>query len=73
MRKFVPAVLSVAAVAAVASLARVQSESDSTDRLAQGVVYHDANNNGQRDPREKPLAGVRVSNGKDIVTTDDNG
>ena len=73
MKSLVPAVVSLAAILTVAALSRVQSESDSSDRVAHGVVYHDANNNGERDANEKGLAGVRVSNGKDIVTTDDDG
>lgn len=40
---------------------------------ATGYVFHDANNNRMRDPGEKVLPGVRVSNGVDIVSTDDNG
>lgn len=40
---------------------------------AQGVVFEDRNGNGVRDPRERGLRGVRVSNGADIVQTDRNG
>ncbi len=32
-----------------------------------GVVYTDANGNGQRDPDEAGVAGVKLSNGRDIV------
>ncbi len=39
-------------------------------KMAVGVVFHDANENGVRDAGERPLAGVRVSNGRDIVRTD---
>ncbi len=35
-----------------------------------GVVFDDRNTNGSRDPSEPGIAGVRVSNGVDIVTTD---
>jgi hypothetical protein len=38
-----------------------------------GYVYVDNNNNGQFDKKETGLAGVAVSNGKDIVLTDKNG
>lgn len=37
---------------------------------AQGHVFHDANRNEQFDAAESALPGVRVSNGRDIVTTD---
>ena len=40
---------------------------------ARGIVYHDQNNNGQRDKGEKGLSGVLVSNGEDIVRTDRSG
>jgi len=42
-------------------------------RMATGVVYHDANGNGNYDAAEQPLAGIRVSNGRDIVTTGPDG
>lgn len=38
-----------------------------------GYVYHDANGNGQRDRREQGVAGVSVSNGIQVVATDDKG
>ncbi len=41
--------------------------------VATGVVYHDANANGVRDPHEKGIARVRVSNGREIVRTDARG
>lgn len=44
-----------------------------TPQMARGVVYLDANNNLQRDPGEQGLAGVLVSNGVDIVRTDEQG
>lgn len=40
---------------------------------AQGRVYHDENRNEQFDPGELGLAGIRVSNGRDIVATDQGG
>ncbi len=40
---------------------------------ARGVVYEDRNRNRTRDAGEKGLAGVRVSNGIDIVKTDSEG
>ena len=41
--------------------------------MASGTVFNDANGNGQRDPDEKGLAGVGVSNGQAIVETDADG
>lgn len=41
--------------------------------MAQGTVYHDANNNQRFDSQDSPLEGVKVSNGRDIVTTDERG
>lgn len=38
-----------------------------------GVVYLDANGNGRRDPRERGLAGVKVSNGRDVAVSDAQG
>ena len=40
---------------------------------ATGYVYNDANGNGMRDRREQGVAGVSVSNGIQVVTTDANG
>ncbi len=38
-----------------------------------GIVFEDRNGNGQRDAGEKPLPGVRISNGERIVRTDASG
>ena len=40
---------------------------------ATGYVYHDANNNGKKERREKGIPGVAVSNGLDVVLTDNQG
>ena len=42
-------------------------------RPATGIVFHDANGNRMYDPAERPLAGIRVSNGREIVTTGRDG
>lgn len=47
---------------------RIQSET-----VVTGVVYQDDNRNQKLDESEKRLAGIRVSNGRDIVATDDKG
>lgn len=41
--------------------------------LARGVVFHDQNGNGTRESGEAGIAGVRVSNGIDIVSTNESG
>lgn len=46
---------------------------DQETELARGVVFEDSNHNGVWDDQEKTLAGVKVSNGRDIVQTDANG
>ncbi len=48
-------------------------ESDLDVPLATGVVFVDGNNNGKFDSSDAPFAGVRVSNGYDITTTDQQG
>jgi len=40
---------------------------------AVGVVFHDANENGIREPDEQGIPGVHVSNGRTIVKTDEDG
>ncbi|AQQ72240.1 Calcineurin-like phosphoesterase [Limihaloglobus sulfuriphilus] len=40
---------------------------------AAGVVYNDLNGNNVRDAGEEGIAGVQVSNGTDVVTTDSKG
>jgi hypothetical protein len=40
---------------------------------ARGVVFDDRNGNGARDAGEPGIAGVRVSNGEDVVQTDADG
>ncbi len=44
-----------------------------TPPTAKGIVFHDANENQKYDTGEKKLPGVRVSNGQQIVTTDQAG
>jgi len=40
---------------------------------ATGIVFHDANNNGKLDVGDKPLSGIAVSNGREVVKTNDDG
>ncbi|MBU8976133.1 calcineurin-like phosphoesterase family protein [Lysobacter sp. MMG2] len=48
-----------------------------TDVAAQasvvGIVFDDANGNGQREARERGIAGVKVSNGRELAITDAQG
>lgn len=41
--------------------------------IARGYVYHDLNENGKKDNREPGLQNVLVSNGLDVVQTDEKG
>ena len=41
--------------------------------VAQGIVFSDSNGNGQIDAGEQRLAGVKVSNGRQIAVTDGQG
>lgn len=41
--------------------------------MARGVVYADTNGNQQRDTTEAGIAGVQVSNGREVVTSDAQG
>ena len=42
-------------------------------KLATGIVFHDANGNGKYDAFEKPLSGIRISNGGQIRKTGSDG
>lgn len=44
-----------------------------TPRCETGLVWADGNRNGRHDPGEKPVAGVKVSDGRRIVSTDGQG
>lgn len=46
---------------------------ETTVTTATGVVFEDLNVNGVRDPGEPPIRGVLVTNGLDVVATDDSG
>jgi hypothetical protein len=49
------------------------SVSLSGQSLVTGYVYEDLNNNGKKDPTEKGIPGVSVSNGTDVTRTDASG
>jgi len=45
----------------------------SPDKKCKGIVFEDLNHNLKKDPQEKGIKGVLVSNGKEVVQTDDKG
>ena len=49
------------------------SISASPQEIARGYVFEDLNNNGRKARREAGIANVAVSNGVDVVLTDENG
>jgi hypothetical protein len=64
MRKHISAMLLLAFLMSIASVAQTQ---------VTGFVYEDMNGNNKFDRREKGIANVPVSNGKEVVTTDEKG
>lgn len=48
-------------------------QSAETQNFAEGQVYEDVNKNGEKDSEEAGIAGVAVSNQRDVVLTDDEG
>lgn len=57
--------VTILTAAAMTNLAAAQT--------AKGLVFHDRNNNATPDPGEEGIAGVAVSNGRDVVRTDAQG
>ena len=68
---FVPMVAMLAFIGGVAQ-SEPKSENEPVQK-ATGIVFHDKNNNGTLDEGEPRLADIRVSNGRSIVKTDENG
>jgi hypothetical protein len=64
-------VCAVACLLTLAPLSGLAGQNDPT--TATGFVFHDTNHNGARDADEAGIAGVRVSNGREIVLTDESG
>ncbi|CAN5900100.1 calcineurin-like phosphoesterase family protein [soil metagenome] len=54
----------------ILSLLIASTASAQEPETARGVVFHDHNQNGQRDQGEEGIAGVKISNGQQIVLTD---
>jgi hypothetical protein len=62
-----------AALVVALSLGPAAAQPGRQPASAVGTVFNDANANGVRDPGEKGLPGVRISNGRDVVRTDAGG
>jgi hypothetical protein len=78
-RRLLPLCLMITAALAAPAIAGAETDAPTTDAPAvaasdiRGVVFEDRNGNGVRDRREPGIAGVRVSNGLDVVATDSRG
>lgn len=72
---FLPCRFAFAALLATVVLCglRAQSSAAETPDFARGAVYLDTNGNQQRDAGEKGIPGVRVSNQREVVKTDEQG
>src|SRR5690554_8131019 len=44
-----------------------------SQQIAKGYVFEDSNRNGRKERSEKGISNVAVSNGLEVVLTDDNG
>ena len=55
------------------SLLPSKIQADSGQQTARGYVFHDKNNNLIKDSEEKGISGIIVSNGADLVQTDESG
>ena len=53
--------------------AALGADEEASRQVARGIVFHDANGNEKFDDGEKPLPSIRVSNGREIVSTDESG
>lgn len=63
----------LALLLALAGIAPCLHAQEHRGATARGVVFDDADASGTRDPGETGLPGIRVSNGREIVLTDDDG
>lgn len=57
----------------VALIGLILSLSVNAQSIAKGYVFHDLNGNGKKEKKEKGIKGVPVSNGVDVVLTNDEG
>jgi hypothetical protein len=72
-KQIVAAGICVGISCALAHGQTVDKDQSVAPTIAKGVVFHDANGNQKLDPGEKRLPGVRVSNGHDVTTTNEEG
>ncbi|MCA9053852.1 MAG: calcineurin-like phosphoesterase family protein [Planctomycetaceae bacterium] len=75
-RQFTIVIVAGTLAAALIGLGRDQDAVNAqggAPQTARGIVFHDANGNRRFDAGEQPLPAVRVSNGRDIVTTGADG
>jgi len=70
---FFPVMVSLFVLAAIGRGDPQKQDSPSAPDAATGVVFHDANGNRRFDNNERPLSGIRISNGRRIVKTDADG
>jgi hypothetical protein len=63
------ATLGMAVVASRASTAATAADAGA----ASGIVFEDSDGSGRRGPASRGIAGVLVSNGRDVVKTDSDG
>lgn len=74
MRNHLWSIAVAGAVMSVGAFAQAQAQTqEPVVQNAVGFVFHDANGNGVRDPGEEGLAGVRVSNGREVLLTNQEG
>lgn len=63
----------ILALQACNTTADAEAQEPAPGEIATGVVFDDLNGNGRRDSGEPGLAGVSVSNGRDVVQSDPGG
>ena len=64
---------SLALIICIFLVLTISSSLQAQENQAKGMVYLDANENGKHDQGEKGIAGVRVSNGIEVVQTNQQG
>lgn len=67
------AAIRILLIAALAVVVFVGQAAAQEVQYVTGVVFDDANRNGVRDPGERGIAGVRISNGREVVQCDSAG
>jgi hypothetical protein len=65
--------LAAACLLALAGATPLAAQAPAETATARGTVWLDSNGNGLRDPNERGVRGVQVSNGREVTTTDARG